>query len=80
MAEIEGVIETCEQRLHGLNADMQKATARNDGQKIAKLARSIKECDQTIESGFERLDGLNTELEATRARFDAQLAQIETAS
>ncbi len=80
MAEIEGVIETCEQRLGGLHADMQRATARNDGQKIAKLARAIKECDQTIESGFERLDGLNTELEATKARFDAQLAQIETAT
>ncbi len=79
MAEIEGVIETCEQRLHTLHADMQKATARRDGQQIAKLARAIKECDQTIETGFERLDGLNTELEATKARFDAQLAQIETA-
>ncbi len=79
MAEIEGVIETCEQRLHSLHADMQKATARRDGQQIAKLARAIKECGQTIENGFERLDGLNTELEATKARFDAHLAQIETA-
>ena len=79
MAEIEGVIETCEQRLISLHADMQKATARNDGPQIAKLARAIKECDQTIEAGFERLDGLNTELEATKARFDAQLAQIEPA-
>ncbi|MDJ0883098.1 MAG: ABC-F family ATP-binding cassette domain-containing protein [Desulfobacterales bacterium] len=79
MAEIEGVIDTCEQRLHSLHADMQKATARRDGQQIAKLARAIKECDQTIETGFERLDGLNTELEATKARYDAQLAQIEMA-
>ncbi|MGD9252079.1 MAG: ABC-F family ATP-binding cassette domain-containing protein [Desulfobacterales bacterium] len=77
MAEIEGVIETCEQRLQSLHTDMQRATARRDGQQIAKLGRAIKECDQTIETGFERLERLNTELEAAKARFDAQLAQLE---
>jgi ATP-binding cassette subfamily F protein 3 len=77
MAEIEGVIETCEQRLNSLHADMQKATARSDGKQIAKLARAIRECDQTIETGFERLDALNTEWEAAKARFDAQLAELD---
>ncbi len=79
MAEIEGVIETCEQRLKSLHTDMQRATARRDGQQIAKLGRAIKECDQTIETGFERLDRLNTELEAAKARFDAQLGQLDPA-
>jgi ATP-binding cassette subfamily F protein 3 len=77
MAEIEGVIETCEQRLNGLNADMQKASSRSDGQQIAKLARAINECEQTIETGFERLERLNTEWEAAKSRFDEQLAEID---
>mgnify|MGYP000278916381 CR=1 FL=1 len=40
MAEIEGVIETCEQRLQSLHTDMQRATARRDASPSAAGSRA----------------------------------------
>jgi ATP-binding cassette, subfamily F, member 3 len=77
IARAEAVIEEGDQRLQGLHAAMQEATAVGDGARIAELGKAIHACEQEIETQFGYLEELTDQLALKTRPFDKQLKELD---
>ena len=75
--EIENAITGWESDLESLNLEMQAATQKGNGTRIADLSMSLHDVQEKIDKGFENLDALYEEVNALGVDFDARLEALE---
>ena len=77
IARLEDDIETHEIELGRLNQDMQQASQKQDGQRIAELSRAIHANQSAIDTYFDELEKITHELDSHNADFEKQLQALD---
>lgn len=75
--ELERRIDLQEKQLKDLHAQMQSASEKNDGKRIAEMSRQIHHCQGMIDVDFEEFATLSETLEARRLPFDQRLRELD---
>jgi ATP-binding cassette subfamily F protein 3 len=77
IARLEDDIETHEIELGRLNQDMQQASQKQDGQRIAELSRAIYANQSAIDTYFDELEKITHEFDSHNADFEKQLQALD---
>jgi len=77
IARLEDDIETHEIELSRRNQDMQQASQKQDGQRIAELSRAIHANQSAIDTYFDELEKITHELDSHNADFEKQLQALD---
>ena len=77
IARLEDDIETHEIELDRRNRDMQQASQKQDGQRIAELSRAIHANQSAIDKYFDELEEITHELDSHNADFEKQLQALD---
>jgi len=77
IAETENRIEQREQALTALTREMQAASQRGEGERIARLSREMHRCQEEIERLFSELERLAGDHDIRQAEFEERLQMLE---
>ncbi len=77
LADIEKGIGRHEKHIEDCGISMTEASRANDGERIVKLSRELKNSHQTIDRLFDELETLTDSYEEHKKKFDQQLANLE---
>jgi len=77
IARNEDEINTLEKTLDEHHQAIQEATQAGDGEEIARLSKSIHQCQSSIDHLFDDLESMTDTFEKESARFDNRLAALE---
>jgi len=77
MAQIEDRIDALEKSLHGHHADMQAATRKGRGERIADISVAIHTCQSNIDRLFRQLEVAGDRYERRKKRWEEKITRFE---